>query len=92
MKVFMGHTLEWVLELAQTTYNQREEEAQKKKEKYQAKEVDGPKDGRSTVRRNRPGRRARPLRKESACHLPKGTYFLSQAKMKKCQMLLLHPR
>ncbi|XP_053225254.1 uncharacterized protein LOC128404027 [Podarcis raffonei] len=36
---FMGHTLEWMLELAQTTYNQREEEEQKKKEKYQAKKL-----------------------------------------------------
>ncbi|XP_053246960.1 uncharacterized protein LOC128415120 [Podarcis raffonei] len=36
---FMGHPLEWMLEIAQTTYNQREEEAQKKKEKYQAKKL-----------------------------------------------------
>ncbi|XP_053225778.1 uncharacterized protein LOC128404317 [Podarcis raffonei] len=36
---FMGHPLEWMLEIAQTTYNLREEEAQKKKEKYQAKKL-----------------------------------------------------
>uniref|UniRef100_A0A670JNE0 CCHC-type domain-containing protein n=1 Tax=Podarcis muralis TaxID=64176 RepID=A0A670JNE0_PODMU len=36
---FLGHTLEWMLELAQTTYNQREDEEQKKKEKYQAKKL-----------------------------------------------------
>ncbi|XP_053221817.1 uncharacterized protein LOC128402064 [Podarcis raffonei] len=36
---FMGHPLEWMLEIAQNTYNQREEEAQKKKEKYQAKKL-----------------------------------------------------
>lgn len=36
---FMGNTLEWMLEIAQTTYNQRDEEAQKQKEKYQAKKL-----------------------------------------------------
>lgn len=36
---FLGHRLEWMLTLAQSTYNQREEEAQKQKEKYQIKKL-----------------------------------------------------
>ncbi|CAI5764644.1 XP_028607023.1LOW QUALITY PROTEIN: uncharacterized protein LOC114607758 [Podarcis lilfordi] len=36
---FRGHGLEWMLEVAQTTYNQRDEVAQKKKENYQAKKL-----------------------------------------------------
>lgn len=55
-KIQMGHTLKWMLEIAQTTYNQREEEAQKKKGEVPGREVDGPEDGRSTVRRRRGGR------------------------------------
>nr|XP_034967967.1 uncharacterized protein LOC118083565 [Zootoca vivipara] len=36
---FLGHSLEWMLNLAQTAYNQREEENQRQKERYHVKKL-----------------------------------------------------